>query len=254
MVELVETLWRNLLVSLDLIVAIAVFFLVLELGRSKANGGSQSSRGSKNLDLWLIAGCLLGGRIGAVIPEASVYLDSPLDLIRINTGLSLYGAIFGGAVALVAFGGRGLNETRALADSFSLYLPLGIGLFHLGCFVYGFCGGKPAPFPLGIPLPGHVGLRYPSEILEGVLALGLFLVLLKLPQRGLFLGGVTGLFLVIYPAIHTLVDLTRLSSGPWPWADPVVSLVFALAGISVLLLGWRSNLLKPSAHQGRLAR
>jgi len=251
-VELVQNLWRNLLVSLDLVVAIAVFFLVLELGLGRAKERIQSTRGLERLDLWIIAGSLLGGRIAAVIPEAAVYLDSPLDLIRINTGLSLYGAMFGGALALVVFGGRRLNRTLVLADSFSLYLPLGIGLFHLGCLVYGFCGGKPAPFPLGVPLPGHVGFRYPSEIYEGVLAMGLFLVLLKLSQRGLFLGGVTGLFLIIYPVIHTLVDLTRLSSGAWPWADPLVSLVFASAGIAVLLLGWKSNVPGHRQQQGRL--
>ena len=237
--ELVQTLWRNLLVSLDLVVAIAVFSLVLELGRGRAKRRAQSSGGLESLDLWLIAGSLLGGRIGAVVPEASVYLGSPLDLILINTGLSLYGAMLGGALALVAFGGRRLNRTQVLADSYSLYLPLGIGLFHLGCLVYGFCGGKPAPFPLGVPLPGHVGLRYPSEILEGVLALGLFLVLLKLSQRELFSGGVTGLFLIVFPVIRTVVDFTRLPSGPWPWAAPLVSLVFVSAGISVLLLGWK---------------
>ena len=250
--ELIQTLWRNLLVSIDLVVAIAVFFLVLELGRGRAKERTESSRGLERLDLWIIAGTLLGGRIGAVIPEASVYLDSPLDLVHINTGLSLYGAMFGGALALVVFSGRRLVQTLVLADSFSLFLPLGIGLFHLGCLVYGFCGGKPAPFPLGVPLPGHVGLRYPSEIYEGVLALGLFLVLLKLSQRGLFSGGITGIFLIVFPAAHTLVDLTRLSSGPWPWATPLVSLVFASAGIAVLLLGWKLNLPSHRPRQGRL--
>ena len=88
--ELVQTLWGNLLAGLDLVVAIAVFFLVLELGRGRAKKRMESSSGLERLDLWLMAGSLMGGRIAAVIPEASVYLDSPLDLIRINTGLSLY--------------------------------------------------------------------------------------------------------------------------------------------------------------------
>jgi len=238
-VELVQTLWRNLLVSLDLVVTIGVFFIVLELGLGWARERVQSARRLERLDVWLMAGALLGARIGAMLPEASIYLDSPLALIRINTGLSLYGAILGGAFALLLFGGRRQNQTLALADSFSLFLPLGIGLFHLGCLVYGFCAGKPAQFPLGVPLPDHVGHRYPSEIYEGLLALGLFLVLLKLSQRGIFLGGVTGLFLVTYPVIRTLVDLTRLSSGPWPWSAPVLALLFAAVGIAVLALGWR---------------
>ena len=240
--ELVRTLWDNLLVSLDLVVAIAVFLLVLELGRGRANKGTQSPASLERLDLWLMAGSLLGARLGAVIPEASVYLGNPQDLIRINTGLSLFGALFGGTLVLLVFGGRRLNQTLVLTDSFSLYVPLGIGLFHLGCLVYGFCGGKPASFPLGLALPGHVGLRYPSEIYEGVLALGLFFVLLKMAQRGLFLGGVTGLLLIIYPTIHTLVSLTRLSSGPWPWAAPLVSSVCALVGAAVLLASWRLSL------------
>jgi prolipoprotein diacylglyceryltransferase len=104
--------------------------------------------------------------------------------------------------------------------------------------MYGFCGGKPAALPLGIPLPGHVGLRYPSGLYEGVLAVGLFFALLKLSQRGLPPGGVTGLFLLVYPVIRALVNLTRFPTGPWPWADQVVSLSFATAGLILLLLVW----------------
>ena len=177
-----ETLWRSLLVNLDLVTAAAAFYLIVELGRRRARQQTNSSDGP---DIWLMVGCLLGGRIAAVIPQADLYLDSPLDVVRINFGLSLYGAIGGGAVALALSGWRRWKHTLALADVFSLYLPLGIGLFHLGCLMYGFCGGKPAPLPLGLPLPGHVGLRYPSELYEGVLALGLFFALLRLSRSGL---------------------------------------------------------------------
>ena len=177
--ELLQTLWRNLLVSLNVVTAVVVFFLILDLGRRKAEQYTQSSRGLKGLDTWLTVGALLGGRIGAAVPEASVNLASLVNLYNLNFGLSLYGAIGGGALALALFSWRRSQLTLSLADAFSLYLPLGIGLFHLGCLMYGFCGGKPAPLPLGIPLPGHVGLRYPSELYEGILALGLFFALLS---------------------------------------------------------------------------
>ena len=233
-----QTLWRNFFGNLEFVTAVVAFFFVLYLGIRYAQQRVLSSPRLKGLDTWLIVGALLGGRIGAVIPEASFYLDSPLDLIRLNFGLSLYGAIGGGALALALFGWRRWKLTLSLADVFSLYLALGIGLFHLGCLMYGFCGGKPAPPPLGIPLPGHVGLRYPSELYEGVLMVGLFLGLLRLSQRGLFPGGVTGLFLFVYPLMHALIDLTRFPTGPWPWADQAVSLVFAVVGLAVLTLAW----------------
>jgi prolipoprotein diacylglyceryltransferase len=234
---LLQTLWRNFSGNLELVTAFAAFYFVLYLGIRHAQRAPSSPR-LKGLDTWLIVGTLLGARIGAVIPEASIYLDSPLNLIRLNFGLSLYGAIGGGALALAAFGWRRWQLTLSLADVFSLYLALGIGLYHLGCLMYGFCGGKPAPLPLGIPLPGHVGLRFPSELYEGILATVLFIGLLKLSQRGLPLGGVTGLFLFVYPVIRALVNLTRFPTGPWPWADQVVSLSFAAAGLIILLLVW----------------
>ena len=236
-----QTLWRNFIANLELFTAGAALLLVLYLGLRHAQQRIPSSPRLKGLDIWLVVGALLGGRFGAVIPEASIYLDSPLDLIRLNFGLSLYGAIGGGALALALSGWRRWKLTLSLADVFSLYMPLGIGLFHLGCLVYGFCGGKPAPLPLGVPLPGHVGLRYPSELYEGVLAVGLFLGLLKLSQRGLPAGGVTGLFLLAYPAMRALVNFTRFPTGPWPWADQVVSLSFAAVGLTVLLLVWISH-------------
>ena len=254
---LLQTLLRNFIGNLELVTAVAALFLILYLGVRHAKQRIPSSSGLNGIDTWLIVGALLGGRIGAVIPEAPVYLDSPLDLIRLNFGLSLYGAIGGGALALAGFAWRRSILTLSLADTFSLYLPLGIALFHLGCLMYGFCGGKPAALPLGLPLPGHFGLRYPSELYEGILALGLFVGLLKLSQRGLPPGGVTGLFLLVYPVIRALVNLTRFPTGPWPWADQVVSLVFALVGLTVLALAWtrqprptpeRSSVRKSGTH------
>jgi len=233
---LLQTLWSSFFGNIEFITAVAAFFLVLNLGLRHAQQHIPSSSGLKGLDTWLIVGALLGGRIGAVIPEASIYLDSPLDLIRLNFGLSLYGAIGGGALALALFGWRRWGLSLALADVFSLYLPIGIGLFHLGCLMYGYCGGKPASLPLGIPLPGHVGMRYPSELYEGVLAVSLFLGLLKLSRHGLPPGAVTGLFVFAYPLIRALVNLTRFPTGPWPWADQAVSLAVAATGMMLLLL------------------
>ena len=235
---LLQTLWLNLSSNLELVTAVAAFYFVVYLGIHRAQQLVPSSPRLKGLDVWLIAGALLGGRLGAVIPEASVYLESPLDLIRINFGLSLHGAVGGGALALALFGWHRWKLTLSIADVLSLYLALGIGMFHLGCLMYGSCGGKPASLPLGIPLPGHVGLRYPSDLYEGILTIGLFLALLKLSQRGLPMGGVTGLFLFIYPMVRVLVNLTRFPTGPWPWADQVVSLSFAAAGLVFLLVVW----------------
>lgn len=235
---LLQTLWRNFFGNLELVTAVAAVFFVLHLGIRHAQRHIPSSPRLRGLDTWLVVGALLGGRTGAVIPETSLYLDSPLDLIRVNFGLSLYGAIVGAALALALFGWRRWKLTLALADVFSLYLPLGIGLFHLGCLMYGFCGGKPAQLPLGLPLPGHAGLRYPSELYEGVLGVGLFLALLKLSQRGLPPGSVTGLFLFVYPVIRALVNLSRFPTGPWPWAEQVLSFSFAGAGLTILLIVW----------------
>ena len=236
--DLLQTLWRNLLVSLDIVAALAALFLIVYLGIRHAQRHATASSELKGLDTWLIVGVLLGGRAGAVIPEISIYLGSPLDLIRVNFGLSLYGAIGGGALALAFYGMRRWQLTVSLADVFALYLALGIGLFHVGCLMYGFCGGKPAEPPLGIPLPGHVGLRYPSELYEGILMLGLFFALLRLSERGLPLGTVTGLFLIVYPVVQTIINLTRFSSGPWPWADDAVSLSFVAVGLIIFLLVW----------------
>ena len=94
-----------------------------------------------------------------------------------------------------------------------------------------------------------MGLRYPSELYEGVLAVGLFLALFRLYQRGLFPGGVTGLFLLVYPLIRVLVNLTRFPNGPWPWADQIVSLVVAAIGLTILLLIWIRQRQRPGIEK-----
>jgi phosphatidylglycerol---prolipoprotein diacylglyceryl transferase len=236
---------QNFLNNLELVTAMSAMFFVVYLGQHYAKRRFPSHRLNR-LDIWLIVGVLLGGRIGAMIPESSIYLDSPVDFVRLNFGLSLYGAIGGGALALMLFGWRRWKFTLELADLFSLYLPIGIGLFSMGCLMYGFCGGRPAPLPLGIPLPGHVGTRYPSDLFEGILALGLFLALLRLSRRGLNPGTTTGMFLIFYPLTHALVSLTRFSTGPWPWADLAMSLSLAAVGLTILLLIWFRHQRRPA--------
>lgn len=234
--DLLIRLWNGLATNLDLLAAVISLSMVVYLARRWITSRLGVSNALEGVDTWVFVGAALGARAAAAIPEAYLYASHPLDLIRVNQGLSLYGALGGGALALALYGLKHKRAILSLTDAFALFLPLGIAVYRLGCLVYGFCGGKAAAFPLGIPLPGHVGTRYPSELLEGGLALGLFFILLKVSRRPLSTGTLTGLFLLLYPAVKASVDLTRFPTGPWPGADPLVSLGAAGLGLTLLLV------------------
>ncbi len=84
---------------------------------------------------------------------------------------------------------------------------------------------------LGIQFPGLTIPRYPSELYEGLLVLGLFAALLNIGLRRPSPGLLSAAFLLGYAIVRGLTDLTRIQAGFWPKADPWLALAMALVGV-----------------------
>ncbi len=107
---------------------------------------------------WLVAGVLLGGRLGYALFYDPAMFAHPLELVRIwEGGLSFHGGLTGVLVASVLFARRRKVPWRRLADGLALAAPAGILLVRMANFVNGELYGRIAP--PGLPW----AMRFPTD-------------------------------------------------------------------------------------------
>lgn len=140
-----------------------------------------------NLNLWLIVGVVLGGRLGYVLVyNPSHYLAHPWEIPATwSGGMSFHGGCAGALLLGYGYCRRhGIDFWRA-ADLFIVTVPIGLFFGRLGNFINGELYGRITTIPWGMvfpdggPLPRHPSQLY-EALLEGVL---LFLLLWSLKAK-----------------------------------------------------------------------
>ncbi len=95
---------------------------------------------------WLVAGVLLGGRLGYAIFYDPRMLTHPVELVKLwEGGLSFHGGLAGVFVASVLFARRRTVPWRRLADALALAVPPGILFVRIANFLNGELFGRVAP-------------------------------------------------------------------------------------------------------------
>jgi phosphatidylglycerol---prolipoprotein diacylglyceryl transferase len=107
---------------------------------------------------WLVAGVLVGGRLGyALFYDPAMFLR-PLSLLKVwEGGLSFHGGLTGVVVASALFARRRKISWRRLTDGLVLAAPAGILLVRLANFVNGELFGRVAS--AGMPW----AMRFPTD-------------------------------------------------------------------------------------------
>lgn len=184
-----------------------------------------------NLNLALIIGVILGGRLGYVFfYNPAHYLAHPMEIPATwSGGMSFHGACLGAFLTGFLYCRRkGLDFWRA-ADLYIVTVPIGLFFGRIGNFINGELYGRVTSvpwamvFPEGGPLP-----RHPSQVYEALLeGLVLFLVLWPLKARPWQRpanprwphGTMLALFLSLYGTLRFLVEFVREP-------DPQIGLFF----------------------------
>ncbi len=174
---------------------------------------------------WVIAGVILGGRLGYVIfYQPAFYLSNPAQILRVwEGGMSFHGGFLGVTLAGLAFCRREKISAVATGDLFAMVAPIGLFLGRVANFINAELWGRPTDMPWGVAFPGDaaqfcpdiVGVcaRHPSQLYEAALE-GLILgaILLWGAWRGGWLaypGRITGLFIAFYGAARFAVEFAR---------------------------------------------
>ncbi|MGD2205961.1 MAG: prolipoprotein diacylglyceryl transferase [Anaerolineae bacterium] len=218
----------------------------------------QDGQTALDLGLWTVIGGILGGRIGYVLANWSVFREEWGRVIRIwEGGLAFHGAFLGGLLVMALFArlqrrrvGQGgiLSHTLRLADVVTPGLALGIafgwGACLMGGCAYGILGEG---FGYAI-LPDLYGVEAPRFATQAVglgFALILFVSFWLLRKRWLFSGAAFLMFNLFYFSGQFFLESTRgdeaIYVGFWRLAQ-VFDLTLALAAASgLLVLWWRAR-------------
>ena len=171
---------------------------------------------------WVIAGVILGGRIGYVLfYQPLLYLQNPLQILRVwEGGMSFHGGFLGVVTAGVIFCRRERISMLSTGDMMAMVAPLGLFLGRIANFVNAELWGRATSLPWAFGFPGDAALcqgvicgRHPSQLyealLEGVL-LGA-LVMWAVWRAGWLArpGRVMGLFVAGYGLARFAVEFVR---------------------------------------------
>lgn len=212
----------------------------------------------ENINIAIIAGVILGGRLGYVLfYNLPYFLQHPLEIFATwQGGMSFHGGALGSAIALAIYSKRkGLNFWKIM-DTYTVTAAIGVGFGRIGNFINGELFGRVTDvpwamvFPYGGPLPRHPSQLY-EAFLEGVV---IFIVLWSLKEKpwqeelegkknDLWPhGSMTALAMILYGIFRSLVEFVREP-------DAHLGTVFlgmtmgqilsvALAGLGIIL--WRT--------------
>jgi phosphatidylglycerol:prolipoprotein diacylglycerol transferase len=193
-----------------------------------------------NLNLSLIVGVVIGGRLGYVLfYHPAHYLAHPLEIPAIWTGgMSFHGGCLGVLIAGGLYCRRnGLNFWK-VADLYAVTVPIGLFFGRLGNFINGELYGRITTVSWGITFPdGGPFSRHPSQLYEAALeGIVLFLILWPLrnrpwkqPQPNRWPHGtLLALFLGLYGLFRFFIEYFREP-------DPQIGLILSLFSMGQVL-------------------
>lgn len=180
----------------------------------------------EDLLTWVIAGVVIGGRLGFVLfYQPGYYLSHPFEIVKVwQGGMSFHGGFLGTVIAAWWWARRNGVDALRLADAMAIAAPIGLFFGRLANFVNAELWGRPTEMPWGVIFPGAAAqdcpgvvgpcARHPSQLYEaGLEGLVLGLVLLVLLRRGGLRrpGLLLGVFLAGYAAARIFVEFFRVA-------------------------------------------
>jgi len=169
-----------------------------------------------DLVIYLVAGVILGGRLGYIIfYNFEYYSQNFFEIFKIwQGGMSFHGGLLGAIISIALFSKKTRTNFFKFSDIVACVAPIGIFLGRIANFINGELYGKISTLPWGIIFPNAGNLaRHPSQIYEAILeGIILFILInyLALKKQLLFKTGyISGSFLISYSILRILSENFR---------------------------------------------
>lgn len=177
-----------------------------------------SERWVDTLTLYMIAGTVLGARLGHVLfYEPDVYLKDPIRILKVwEGGLASHGAAVGILLALYLFSRKYRFDYLWVLDRIVIVVALGGALIRLGNLFNSEIVGKTTNVPWGFIFTRNQEFsavpRHPAQLYESISSFLLFIGLLWLwscYKGAIPRGRLFGLFVVILFTLRILYEFLK---------------------------------------------
>lgn len=231
------------------------------LSRHKAETGVRKGEPFWWLVVIVSASIFLGARLSYLVTDA--HPGTPAfwrAFLAVNSGFSVFGFITGMLAGMYLYSRLWHLDYLALADAFSVAMPLWQAVARVGCFLTGCCFGRPAPAGLpwavtftdpasalphewlGVPL-------HPTQLYEALGDVLLAAILYGLVWRGVQKGrwpegAVCAGYLAGYGALRFVLERFRGDTIPsigGMTAGQVLSLGLGLLSLAFIAAGYRKS-------------
>jgi len=264
----------TVLLDLGLILALV---LIYREGRRQGGAGTAAGRGDRvsgeaalDLGLWVVIGGVLGGRIGHVLANRSLFSEDWTRAFRIwEGGLAWRGAFLGGLMILALLSWRRgsagrqqpsgqdpvpradslafLSRLLSWADLLTPALALGLAFGWAACLMGGCAYGAIGEGWGMVVLPDLAGLeapRFPTQALGTAFCLLLFVGFWFLRGRWPFRGAAFLTFCLFHFGAQFFLEFTRGDEsaylGPWRLGQALDFALALMAAAGLLVLWWRA--------------
>jgi phosphatidylglycerol---prolipoprotein diacylglyceryl transferase len=196
--------------SYGLMMALGILVSTLALQREAPREGISADHILEAIIVAAFFG-LIGSRILYIFLNWQDYSSQPLKLILTQfEGLTFYGALFGGVIALLVWSYWRKIGFLKMADLLAPYLALGYAFGRIGCFLNGCCYGKEATVPWALPInTADPVLRHPVQLYAVFGGLVIYIILKLLRPRRPFVGFVMMALFALYGMLRFTTEFFR---------------------------------------------
>lgn len=187
--------------------------------QAKKFNWQEMERHLDNLNMTIMLGVILGGRLGYVLfYNPGYYLHHPLGILATwQGGMSFHGGCIGVVLAGLIYCRRNALDFWKTADLYVVTVPIGLGLGRIANFINGELYGRVTAQPWGMIFPGAGPLpRHPSQLyevfLEGIVLFFLLWLNKEKPwqmKTNWPHGTMLVLFLFFYGTFRFIVEFVR---------------------------------------------